>query len=531
MLEMTTNPSSSENPPTGTNTQAFSYARFSDKRQSAGDSITRQRSKARVYAALKGYILHELPADEGVSAHHGRNSLTGHLADFIAKARNAEIPIGSTLLVENLDRLSRERLARAATMLLELVEDCGVNVVTLHNEKVYHSPMGLVDAVQALLEIDLAHQESVKKGERVKAAWKRARESGQILHNHNLAPGWLQKNNEKKIWEIIPEKEKLVVRIFEFLANHNGGGMYQLAGILNEEGVPPLNEHRRNPAKGWHASAIDKLRLSRSVLGEFCPCTVEFVEGRRIRKVIEKPRANYFPTIITEDLWARAQRPNNARRAGRPSLTTKNLFRGIVWSEVDGTRMIHRGHGEKTKSGRGISYLVSAATVMKHSAHRIRYELFEQRLVWFLKSLKPDLFITRAAVRTDKHAAERIQLEQSLRQAQRAHENLLQIIEAAEDLTEIVPRIRERKAKINEINARLNEINRPCAPTLAPLALHDLATSDGREKARHEVAALIDRIWVSADGAQVRFESPHWLHGLNADLTNGTFDFGHEIAG
>ena len=69
-------------------------------------------------------------------------------------------------------------------MLLELVEDCGIRVVTLHNGKTYQTPMALPDAIVALLEMDLAHAESAKKSERVKAAWQRARESGRILHNH-----------------------------------------------------------------------------------------------------------------------------------------------------------------------------------------------------------------------------------------------------------------------------------------------------------------------------------------------------------
>jgi hypothetical protein len=56
--------------------------------------------------------------DLGVSAYRGKNAEAGRLADFLVAVEDGIVPRGSYLLVESLDRISRQA-ARKALRVLE----------------------------------------------------------------------------------------------------------------------------------------------------------------------------------------------------------------------------------------------------------------------------------------------------------------------------------------------------------------------------------------------------------------------------
>ncbi|WP_201268787.1 recombinase family protein [Sinorhizobium meliloti] len=107
------------NIPTTTNRpKAYSYVRFSTPEQMKGDSFRRQIEAAERYAATRGlemdtkFAFHDL----GVSAWQGRNKTDGMLGEFLSYVREGDIARGSYLLVENLDRVSRENALDALDM-------------------------------------------------------------------------------------------------------------------------------------------------------------------------------------------------------------------------------------------------------------------------------------------------------------------------------------------------------------------------------------------------------------------------------
>lgn len=144
--------------------RAYSYVRFSTSEQMKGDSLRRQTEAAERYAALHGLDLDESLTfrDLGVSAFRGGNTETGRLGEFMAFVRSGDVPEGSYLLVESLDRISRER-ARAAIRTLEDICEAGINVVTLVDGKTYNleiinnDPMALMWALMVAMR---AHEES-----------------------------------------------------------------------------------------------------------------------------------------------------------------------------------------------------------------------------------------------------------------------------------------------------------------------------------------------------------------------------------
>jgi DNA invertase Pin-like site-specific DNA recombinase len=86
--------------------QCFSYIRFSSSKQAAGDSQKRQTQIAPRIAAEKGWTLREdlNIADLGLSAYKKQN--IGSLKAVQAAAESGNIPKGSVMIIEALDRLT-----------------------------------------------------------------------------------------------------------------------------------------------------------------------------------------------------------------------------------------------------------------------------------------------------------------------------------------------------------------------------------------------------------------------------------------
>ena len=119
--------------------KAYSYVRFSTPEQARGDSLNRQTEAARRFATANGLDLDESLSfkDLGVSAHHGRNTEIGALGAFLEAVKEDRVLPGSFLLVESLDRISRQTVRKAVRTLKSIVET-GITVVDLSdNGRIY----------------------------------------------------------------------------------------------------------------------------------------------------------------------------------------------------------------------------------------------------------------------------------------------------------------------------------------------------------------------------------------------------------
>src|SRR5262245_31728934 len=115
-------------------TTAYSYSRFATRGQ-ADDSIRRQVDRAADWCRRHGAQLHTSnPIREvGVSAFQGRHSAKGDvrvLGEFLAAVRTGRVERGSYLIIESLERLTRDSVRAALAALLNII-DAGVRVVQL----------------------------------------------------------------------------------------------------------------------------------------------------------------------------------------------------------------------------------------------------------------------------------------------------------------------------------------------------------------------------------------------------------------
>src|SRR5581483_872138 len=218
---------------------AFSYIRFSSREQEQGDSIRRQRE-------LRDDWLKRHPAvtldttlggeDCGVSAFRGSNrDDKHHLGRFLEAVRRGRVAAGSILLLESLDRLSRQQEEEALTLLLGLV-NAGIIIVQLQPEMTIRKGDGMMGIMRALVYLSRAHEESATKSKRVVKAWRQKQK--ELAENKKIitakCPAWLRVVNGK--FEFKPGARETLRRIYRRCVEGHGARM--IASDLHKDGVP-----------------------------------------------------------------------------------------------------------------------------------------------------------------------------------------------------------------------------------------------------------------------------------------------------
>lgn len=330
---------------------AFSYIRFSSPEQAKGDSFRRQSERAEAWAKAHGYRIVKSWRDLGVSSYRGENAATGDFAEFLRAAEAGELPKDSVLLVENLDRVSRQAPRKALRQFLELIE-WGIGVVTLTDNQWYtaesldnDSGMKLFGSLMIMVR---AHSESRLKGERVASAWARKRLAARDK-SHKLSdriPGWLTPKRDGAGRRIFIKNEKrveIVERIFAETVQ--GLGRRAIAKGLNRDGKLSFLSQT-----GWQPSSVAKIIHSRAVMGEYQPHKRN-EDGRR--EPDGDPIKGYYPIVIDESLWLQANAAVTVRRkdaAGRAQAEVANLVRGLARCACGG-RMLFLNKGKPPKGG------------------------------------------------------------------------------------------------------------------------------------------------------------------------------------
>jgi DNA invertase Pin-like site-specific DNA recombinase len=348
--------------------QAYSYVRFSHPSQAAGDGFRRQAEAAAAWCDRNGVRLDTSTTlhDLGKSAFRGSNRTNPDrhaLAAFLKLVEAGKVPRGSYLVIENLDRLSREHIQPALLLVLGLLQ-AGIRIVQLKpSELVFDDKSDTLPVMMMLVELSRGHSESAMKSSRIGGAWdtNRKRARGQA-DGHRLItsrlPSWLRpvyadKGGKRPVCvgaELIPEKAAVVRRIFALAAQGHGHavtvrklmaqgvkafGACDLVEVRGPDGSTRLE--RRAKAGGplgsgrWNRAYVAQILRDRRAVGEFQP---------RLRdgSPAGEPIPNYFPAVVSEAEWllARAGAAERRHRPGRGG-TRINLFAGLVADAVTGS--------------------------------------------------------------------------------------------------------------------------------------------------------------------------------------------------
>jgi DNA invertase Pin-like site-specific DNA recombinase len=503
---------------------AYSYKRYSDPSQGDGDSIRRQTADARAWCEKNGATLDTTTTieDRGISAFRGKNRETGKLAAFLADVEAGRIPRGSTLLIENMDRLSREKPVRAVNVLSSILL-AGIRVVQLKPyELELTEDSDLFSLFRGQMEQGRGHSESEMKSGRVSEAWGGRREAARGESRQPLSakcPAWLrvvgQRREGKHVrggsYEEIPERVAVVRRAFDMAAA--GYGLFFIVKALTAEKVPTWGR-----GESWSKAYLHKILTGKAVLGFHQPIKNGEPDGEPLK---------CYPAVIDEDTWHRAQ-DGLARRKGKQGavgVKVASLFGGLLYQAGTDERVLTAGQttgplsGKRNRARSRRRVLVTAGS-MEGRGPSVSFpaEVFENEVLRWLKEARTADVLGEQAKESD---GDRLQKELSAVRARR------RIIE--EELTgdgEDVPGLarvfktladRERDLARELALAKQRESNPRGAAWTEAKTLLDVAKDEAsRLRLRDLLRQLIDRVSVL-----VVPRASHRLCAVQIDFASG----------
>lgn len=374
--------------------QCYSYIRFSTPEQLKGDSLRRQLELSETFAKENGLELDTTLSmrDLGLSAFHGHHRAKGALGQFLRLVHDGRVAKDSVLLVESLDRLSREDILKAVGLFTDLVNS-GIKIVTLADNREFTkdsinaNPM---DLMMSLVVLSRGHEESQMKSKRIKAAWNGKRQKISKRKLTARCPAWLKLSKDKTQFTAIPERVHTINHIFRMKLE--GIGSETISVKLNREEEAKSKKAlpcwipkpmRKDSTGGWRKSYIDKIIRNRSVLGEYQPHML--VEGKSVPT--GEPVKDYYPQIVSDQIFYGVQDLlSRNRHKGGKNGKVSNLFGHIAKCGYCGAPMQFINKGPAPK---GYQYLVcdTARRGRGCDYHSIRYKDFEKVVLQYCQGL------------------------------------------------------------------------------------------------------------------------------------------------
>jgi DNA invertase Pin-like site-specific DNA recombinase len=315
----------------------------------------------------------EAIVDRGLSAYKATHRKKGRFGLFIQSIDEGLIPPGAVLVVEALDRISREE-PDLATSLFGGILRKGIDIGVCKLGMVFTAAdMGTSRYSIISNMFMLAHMESKQKAERVGESWKarrdKARAGGKLMSRR--LPAWLESVNGEV--RPIPEKVAVVGHIFRLATE--GYGRARIVAELTGSGVPPFSA-----AGKWTTPYVNKMLTDRRVLGD-----LELIDGTTLE--------GYYPRVISKDVYDLARQAQRERAVGGPGRRLRdgqfiNVFRSLLVHARDseGFALHYRGTKKEPRL-----YLAGAAgrAGRTKETYTFPYSAFEEAVLSLLKEVDP----------------------------------------------------------------------------------------------------------------------------------------------
>ena len=333
--------------------------------------------------------------DRGLSGFSGENLAAGVLGEFVRQARAGKIAKGSVLIVENPDRISRQKFATAYARFYQPVLEAGIEIHFVSLRCVLKPNHSFVDLSQVGVDMDRANSESAAKSERVEKAWavkKHSSPPGIVITG--VMPAWLKGKVGEPI-RVHERRAETVRLIFKMAAG--GMGKRLITRRLNEKKIPTFG------AEHWAHSTVQKILFNRAVLGEYQPMKGRpgrkgngtKINGESLKRVPDgPPRLGFFPVIVSLHLWDKAHASMSARRAvnergqvipnsGGQRGGIHNLFAGLVSDGNMGFPMHWQDKGKRSRP----KLATASKDVNGRTPNTIVYADFEAAFLTWLDQL------------------------------------------------------------------------------------------------------------------------------------------------
>jgi DNA invertase Pin-like site-specific DNA recombinase len=465
----------------------YSYTRYSSPAQGDGDSIRRQTTNTAAWCKRHDVVLDEKRSylDRGKSAYHGKHRKDGGaLKAFLDDVKRGAIQPGSVLIIENLDRLSRENPWDSLPLLCSIV-NAGIAVASLsHGDTLFERGSDMTKLMLAVVEFGRGHSESAAKGNRMGEVWsekrRTMREQGGILTRK--LPGWIEERNGKLV--PIPARARVVRHIFDLAVK--GYGLALIVKDLTERGEPVWGRS----ATGWSKAYVHKIITGRTALGENQPVSRGKLDG--------DPLPNYYPAVVDESVWLQAQAALR-RRVDKPGPTGEKvatLFGGLLRDASSGERLHIAWQTRGAPGRRSKRRVLVTAGSMEGRIPTVSFphDIFETAVLSLLKEINPaDVLAEEPKSESLAVAAELAEKEQRAQQVEMelaSGDDVPALARALRKLSEECDQLRKRLAVI-----RQDESNPQSAAWSEALTLVDAAKAEGnRLRLRELLRTIVEEI-------------------------------------
>lgn len=523
---------------------AFSYIRFSTPEQSLGDSERRQVAAAELWAKAKGMSLDRSYSDRGKSGYKGTNRKKGALGEFLKRQAAGEIPPGSFLIVEDMDRLSREHPLDSIILVRRIVQ-AGVTIVTLKNNNEYSEKSirdNQMQMMELVFELGRASGESSRKSDLITKSWEKRRgDAAKGKPISSIAPGWLvvEGTGDDRRYAINPQRAEIVRDIFTWTLQ--GIGHRTVAKKLNDAKVETFGTGK-GKARAWDRGYIHKIINDRAVIGEYQPHKMITEpdpelpgETMQVRRPFGDPVKDYYPAVIDLETFQRVQ-ASRPKTGGATSNRVSMLFPQLLIDSATGSQIYYHAHAGK-HGGHG-RYVVSDVAAF----NRERTEGTEEATVgrWPYPSLEYAILSTLQEIdwralseegrpEEEKELANKAAaLEMKVMELKRQGDNLAGII-AITPLTPLIEKLSaletERKTaeeQAKKLRMQLEALGMAASAVkeafLLPEDAYNPEARDTRLALRAEIARRVEKIILGRKDAGGMFQ-------ISIAFRNGAFRF------
>lgn len=469
------------------NNTAISYLRFSSSKQKKGASYDRQIEATEKFCAENNLVLIDQIEDKGISGWNEDNlEETAALGKLLNLIKSGEIKKGTTLIVENLDRITRATLNKAVNLVTGILES-GIDIVTTMDGKRYQKNSTPTDLMIAIIYLTRGNDESETKSKRVKQAWQRKR---QMINEGKFVkltqhPNWLKIENNQYVEN--EEATNLVKRIFEMYIS--GIGSHLISKQLNKEGFPPFSR----TGKRFTFSSIERLLKNPAVIGR---C-----------EVVSPPKEKYYPKIISDSLWYQAQsmrEKNNHYKGTRNDSDKVNFLAGIIFCQTCNNSMVRYSCGKQNKR---YHYLVCSAA--KYGEHKM--VLFDYKTVQevFLTAIHKANFLN-SFLESKRHKIDSGKIEElngKLLEIKNKIENVCDAIEKTKS-SDLIKRLNHLQSEQISFESEIEtqkklisdlEYNLSAENLFLETVLKDIDDNKFRIRVRNFLRAIVQRAWIWRD--------------------------------
>ncbi|HFG2086429.1 recombinase family protein [Vibrio cholerae] len=390
---------------------AVSYRRVSSGKQLRGHGLARQREMSIAWCATHNLLLVDDLVDNGLSAFKGHHKHKGEFGPLLHAVQTGTVKF-DCLLVENFDRIGRMPVMEQFSQ-FSLLINAGIELHIISENRIFTSESinsNPYELFGVLAQMARSYDESRLKAQRIKQAYDKKL---QALQEHGVifsktVPFWLDVNHDRTAFSL--NKHVLTVkRCFDLAVQ--GHGATKISRLLNDEKVPVPEHGARKCIQAWTRNKVQRVLTNPAVYGRF------------VGKKTQVDREDYYPDVISKQIFHQVQSMISTRNAVNPKTSNKqvsNLFSGLMFCECGRTMKLYNFAGGDFFSKR--TFKCRSSSEDGHCEHKT---------VYWLKSFEIQALILLYELNCSNKPSKPSQapiIEQQIRELEASNANLVKLI-------------------------------------------------------------------------------------------------------